>query len=218
MQKIVSWWAGIFRRMQRQSRAVILVFADVLSISASYFAALMLRFDFIYSNIPSEYLEGYIRSLPYWLIVTVVTFYILRLYHSVWSFAGVSELVRMVAAYLILIPFYVGGGLVMDITMPRSFYFIGYIVSFCLTTGVRFSYRLIRAYLERIRQGAEKVQKEHVMIVFVHVFPSFSEYSMPPFLFSIRVRSVTLTSSLSALSPQTPRATCPLSVTVFFSR
>ena len=47
MQKIVSWWAGIFRRMQRQSRAVILVFADVLSISASYFAALMLRFDFI---------------------------------------------------------------------------------------------------------------------------------------------------------------------------
>lgn len=83
MQKIVSWWAGIFRRMQRQSRAVILVFADVLSISASYFAALMLRFDFIYSNIPSEYLEGYIRSLPYWLIVTVATFYILRLYHSV---------------------------------------------------------------------------------------------------------------------------------------
>ena len=165
MQKIVSWWAGIFRRMQRQSRAVILVFVDVLSISASYFAALMLRFDFIYSNIPSEYLEGYIRSLPYWLIVTVVTFYILRLYHSVWSFAGVSELVRMVAAYLILIPLYVGGGLVMDITMPRSFYFIGYIVSFCLTTGVRFSYRLIRAYLERIRQGAEKVQKEHVMIV-----------------------------------------------------
>ena len=163
MQKIVSWWAGIFRRMQRQSRAVILVFADVLSISASYFAALMLRFDFIYSNIPSEYLEGYIRSLPYWLIVTVATFYILRLYHSVWSFAGVSELVRMVAAYLILIPFYVGGCLVMDLSMPRSFYFIGYIVSFCLTIGVRFSYRLLRAYLERVRSIGSP--KERVMII-----------------------------------------------------
>ena len=163
MQKIVSWWAGIFRRMQRQSRAVILVFADVLSISASYFAALMLRFDFIYSNIPSEYLEGYIRSLPYWLIVTVATFYILRLYHSVWSFAGVSELIRMVAAYLILIPFYVGGCLVMDLSMPRSFYFIGYIVSFCLTIGVRFSYRLLRAYLERVRSIGSP--KERVMII-----------------------------------------------------
>ncbi len=163
MQKIVSWWAGIFRRMQRQSRAVILVFADVLSISASYFAALMLRFDFIYSNIPSEYLEGYIRSLPYWLIVTVATFYILRLYHSVWSFAGVSELIRMVAAYLILIPFYVGGCLVMDLSMPRSFYFIGYIVSFCLTIGVRFSYRLLRAYLERVRSIGST--KERVMII-----------------------------------------------------
>ena len=163
MQKIVSWWAGIFRRMQRQSRAVILVFADVLSISASYFAALMLRFDFIYSNIPSEYLEGYIRSLPYWLIVTVATFYILRLYHSVWSFAGVSELIRMVAAYLILIPFYVGGCLVMDLSMPRSFYFIGYIVSFCLTIGVRFSYRLLRVYLERVRSIGSP--KERVMII-----------------------------------------------------
>ena len=163
MQKIVSWWAGIFRRMQRQSRAVILVFVDVLSISASYFAALMLRFDFIYSNIPSEYLEGYIRSLPYWLIVTVATFYILRLYHSVWSFAGVSELIRMVAAYLILIPFYVGGCLVMDLSMPRSFYFIGYIVSFCLTIGVRFSYRLLRVYLERVRSIGSP--KERVMII-----------------------------------------------------
>ena len=123
----------------------------------------MLRFDFIYSNIPSEYLEGYIRSLPYWLIVTVATFYILRLYHSVWSFAGVSELIRMVAAYLILIPFYVGGCLVMDLSMPRSFYFIGYIVSFCLTIGVRFSYRLLRAYLERVRSIGSP--KERVMII-----------------------------------------------------
>ena len=123
----------------------------------------MLRFDFIYSNIPAEYLEGYIRSLPYWLIVTVATFYILRLYHSVWSFAGVSELIRMVAAYLILIPFYVGGCLVMDLSMPRSFYFIGYIVSFCLTIGVRFSYRLLRAYLERVRSIGST--KERVMII-----------------------------------------------------
>ena len=88
MQKIVSWWSSILQRMQWKSRAMILVFIDILSISASYFAALLLRFDFIYSNIPAEYLEGYIRSLPYWLIVTVATFYILRLYHSVWSFAG----------------------------------------------------------------------------------------------------------------------------------
>ena len=80
-----------------------------------------------------------------------------------WSFAGVSELIRMVAAYLILIPFYVGGCLVMDLSMPRSFYFIGYIVSFCLTIGVRFSYRLLRAYLERVRSIGSP--KERVMII-----------------------------------------------------
>ena len=69
----------------------------------------------------------------------------------------------MVAAYLILIPFYVGGCLVMDLSMPRSFYFIGYIVSFCLTIGVRFSYRLLRVYLERVRSIGSP--KERVMII-----------------------------------------------------
>ncbi|MGI6011652.1 MAG: polysaccharide biosynthesis protein [Ruminococcus sp.] len=152
--------------LQFWSRALVLVFLDVVLISVSYFMALILRFDFIFSNIPREYIQGFIWSLPYWLIVTVVTFYVLRLYHSVWSFAGVSELIRMVAAYLILIPLYLGGVLVMDLHMPRSYYFIGYILSFCFTTGVRFSYRLLRIYRERYRRNEAKgSQKEHVMII-----------------------------------------------------
>ena len=152
--------------LQFWSRALVLVFLDVVLISVSYFMALILRFDFIFSNIPREYIQGFIWSLPYWLIVTVVTFYVLRLYHSVWSFAGISELIRMVAAYLILIPLYLGGVLVMDLHMPRSYYFIGYILSFCFTTGVRFSYRLLRIYRERYRRNEAKgSQKEHVMII-----------------------------------------------------
>ena len=37
-------------------RAILLLFLDIVSILVSYLAALLLRFDFIFSNIPREYL------------------------------------------------------------------------------------------------------------------------------------------------------------------
>ena len=105
-----QWWA----------RALILAFLDVILIMGSYLMALLLRFDFSYSHIPAQYIRGYVWSLPYWIIITIVVYYAFRLYHSVWRFAGVSELIRMTMAYLFLLPLYVIGALVMDLHMPRS--------------------------------------------------------------------------------------------------
>ena len=50
--------------LQFWSRALVLVFLDVVLISVSYFMALILRVDFIFSNIPREYIQGFIWSLP----------------------------------------------------------------------------------------------------------------------------------------------------------
>ena len=150
-----QWWA----------RALILAFLDVILIMGSYLMALLLRFDFSYSHIPAQYIRGYVWSLPYWIIITIVVYYAFRLYHSVWRFAGVSELIRMTMAYLFLLPLYVIGALVMDLHMPRSYYFIGYVLSYGLTTAVRFSYRFLRSYTNKHRQRAEGIRMEHLMII-----------------------------------------------------
>lgn len=150
-----QWWA----------RALILAFLDVILIMGSYLMALLLRFDFSYSHIPAQYIRGYAWSLPYWIIITIVVYYAFRLYHSVWRFAGVSELIRMTMAYLFLLPLYVIGALVMDLHMPRSYYFIGYVLSYGLTTAVRFSYRFLRSYTNKHRQRAEGIRMEHIMII-----------------------------------------------------
>lgn len=150
-----QWWA----------RAMILALLDVILIAGSYFMALLLRFDFSYSHIPAEYIQGYVWSLPYWIIITVVIYYAFRLYHSVWSFAGVSELIRMTMAYLVLIPLYVIGALIMNLHMPRSYYFIGCVLSYGLTTSIRFSYRFLRSYTSRHRQRVEGIRMEHIMII-----------------------------------------------------
>lgn len=61
-------------------KVLMLVLADILIVLISYFMALLLRFDFVFSSIPEEYLMGYLWSMPFWIISTIVIFYICRLY------------------------------------------------------------------------------------------------------------------------------------------
>ena len=146
-------------------RATFLLLTDVLTILFSYFAALLLRFDFAMSTIPREYLLGYMWSMPFWIAAAVVVFYGCRLYHSIWRLASVAELRRIIAAYTLLIPIYVAGGFFMKLRMPTSYYIMGYIISFCMTTGIRFSYRLLRFYINRQDNSRSESGRDRVMII-----------------------------------------------------
>lgn len=87
---------------QWTEKMLMLLLADSLIILISYFTALLLRFDFVFSSIPQEYLTGYLWSMPFWIISTVVVFYICRLYHSIWRLASVAELQMILIAYAVL--------------------------------------------------------------------------------------------------------------------
>lgn len=145
-------------------RAFVLLFFDVISIMASYMAALLLRFDLIFSNIPRGYLTGYIWSMPYWATISIVVFYGMRLYHSIWMFAGIDEAKRIVQSYMILLVFYGVGIFAMDLRMPRSYFLVGYVFSIMCTVGLRFGYRLLRSYLRSTRSSVEAAT-DRVMII-----------------------------------------------------
>ena len=145
-------------------KAFVLLFFDVISIMASYMAALLLRFDLIFSNIPRGYLTGYIWSMPYWVIISIVVFYGMRLYHSIWMFAGIDEAKRIVQSYMILLVFYGVGIFAMDLRMPRSYFLVGYVFSIMCTVGLRFGYRLLRSYLRSTRASVEAAT-DRVMII-----------------------------------------------------
>ena len=145
-------------------RAILLLFLDIVSILVSYLAALLLRFDFIFSNIPREYLEGYFWSMLYWTVITVVVFYGFRLYHSIWRFAGLDEAKRIIWSYIALIFLYTAGIFAMDLRMPRSYFFIGYVFSILMTTALRFAYRLIRSVTKNMENDGSTAV-ERVMII-----------------------------------------------------
>lgn len=143
-------------------KAMLIAFMDVLIVLSSYLLALLMRFDFIFSKIPQEYLAGYLWSMPFWIASTIVVFYVFRLYHSVWRLASISELQMCMSAHAVLIIVYGCGILFMHLRMPRSYYFMGYILCFLLTTGLRFSYRMIRYYAGQKEQGD---QLDRIMVI-----------------------------------------------------
>jgi len=78
--------------------AIYLAVYDAIAVNAAYFLALWIRFDCRYSEIPEVYLSSYLKFAPWYTIFSVVIFWLLRLYKSIWRFASYSEFVRVVSA------------------------------------------------------------------------------------------------------------------------
>ncbi|GFI42673.1 MAG: polysaccharide biosynthesis protein [Dorea sp.] len=145
-------------------QAILVAFLDSLFVVISYGVALILRFDFSFSSIPEPYRSGYLWSMPFWIASTIVVFYAFRLYHSIWRLASISELQMSIAAYIVLLPVYGLGIMFMHLRMPKAYYFMGFIISFCMTTALRFSYRMFQTYFGN-RDGAGEEEQNRIMVI-----------------------------------------------------
>ena len=155
-------WEG--RGVPWVHQAILVAFLDALFVVISYGAALILRFDFSFSSIPEAYRSGYLWSMPFWIASTIVVFYAFRLYHSIWRLASISELQMSIAAYIVLLPVYGLGIIFMHLRMPKAYYFMGFIISFCMTTALRFSYRMSQTYFGN-REGAGDEEQNRIMVI-----------------------------------------------------
>ena len=74
------------------------VLYDSIAVSLAYFLALWLRFDCRYTEIPGNYLMAWLKFAPIYALVSVLVFWIFRLYRSLWRFASFVELNRVACA------------------------------------------------------------------------------------------------------------------------
>lgn len=134
--------------------AMYLAVYDAIAVNAAYFLALWIRFDCRYSEIPEVYLSSYLKFAPWYTIFSVVIFWLLRLYKSIWRFASYSEFVRIVAATVITGLFHTAVITITVRRMPISYYMFGILIQFLLVASVRFSYRFV--LLERGKKEKEE--------------------------------------------------------------
>ena len=140
----------------------ILMVYDFMAICFSYLSALLVRFDFKFSSIESQYLQGCYKSVVFYAIFCVILFWFLKLYRSIWRFASYSELLRVILATVISGVLYPIVMLTTHNKMPASYYLIGIVIQFCLTLGVRFSYRFILLLRSRT---VKKQSETNVMLI-----------------------------------------------------
>lgn len=145
----------------RFHKMVLVGVLDIVSVLGAYFMALLLRFDFRFSEINPKYVQGFLTLIPAWCVVTVVVFFACRLYRSILGQASVAELEMVIVAYILLLPCYYALYKIMDVAMPRSYYVMGYIINFCLTAVIRFAYRLliymIHGLTRRVDSKADRI-------------------------------------------------------------
>ena len=145
------------------SRVFIIMLADILGILGSYLLALWARFDFHFMDIPPEFLQGYLSTIWWWVLICLAVFWLCNLYNSIWRFVSVDALMRIILAYVILGGLSFGCVKLFHIVMPRSYYVWGLLCSFFITAGIRFFYRGVR-YLRNRVPGSQK-GTENVMII-----------------------------------------------------
>ena len=142
---------------------ICLIAYDVLAVAASYFAALMLRFDMRYSAIPQEYLGSYIRFIPLYAVLCVIVFAAMKLYRSIWRFASYDELVRLLMATCITAVIHIVLISILFHRMPISYFMMGITLQLVFTLGVRFAYRFI--LLLRDKQVSQSGKVKNVMCI-----------------------------------------------------
>ena len=84
---------------QKALRVACLVLADLILINLSAFLALYIRFEFDLKLLcETEFLHNMIVYSGINSVCTILIFYILKLYNSLWEFAGVSVLCLLCGA------------------------------------------------------------------------------------------------------------------------
>ncbi len=159
-----SWFNQTDRR-KMVSRSLLIMLLDILLIFGSYAIALLLRFDFEYSAIPDQYIRGFGQLIIPYILITVVTYWIMRLYHSIWRFASINELQRLAIAWLIDEAIIAIIYLITRIRMPIIFWVGGGIGVLISTGGLRFLYRFLRSFSRIIYQKNPKKQMTNVMVI-----------------------------------------------------
>lgn len=142
-----------------------IVIADILAVIIAYGLALLLRFDMRYSKIPKLYIEGYLYYIVLASVLLVCCYVIAKLYRSVWSYAGINEILKTCVASIVAC---VLTGVVFSIAimrMPISFYLIGWILVFGFTASIRMMYRLLRRMRIKADNSKGNTERQNIMII-----------------------------------------------------
>lgn len=138
-------------RIQLLVRRFFLFLTDTFLLNACVYLSLIMRFDVGIVSIEPQYISNYVENVLPYTIMSLLIFWLFRLYHSLWQYASIAEVYRIAEACIIVELVHFLSNKIMGNMLPRSCYFnaaIYLIIAICVS---RFMYRMIRTVLNKYR-------------------------------------------------------------------
>lgn len=150
---------------KRLRARIAMILLDAVAVNISYFIALLVRYyvHFEFKASAAKYLPMFYEFAPIYTVLCLVVFYLMKMYHGMWKYAGLSEMNRILAACVITSVAHVVFTVAFFEPMSPSYYLIGGIIQLVLIAGSRFGYRIWRD--ERNLLAARKQASRNVMII-----------------------------------------------------
>lgn len=138
-------------RIQLLVRRFFLFLTDTFLLNACVYLSLIMRFDVGIVSIEPQYISNYVENVLPYTIMSLLIFWLFRLYHSLWQYASIAEVYRIAEACITVEVVHFLSNKIVGNMLPRSCYFnvaIYLIIAICAS---RFMYRMIRTVLNKYR-------------------------------------------------------------------
>ncbi|MCX4321334.1 MAG: nucleoside-diphosphate sugar epimerase/dehydratase [Lachnospiraceae bacterium] len=146
-------------------RRTCLIIYDIISIVLASYVAILWRYDFHLDEIPRHFMQPIEQFLPINILITIGIFYLVRLYNSLWAFAGETELQNIVVGCVLSMLAGAVGLQFFKVTtraVPRSYYPAYMAVLVVCIFASRFSYRFFRGLKHKQQNKKNRIS---VMVI-----------------------------------------------------
>lgn len=135
---------------------------DIISAIIAAFVSIYLRFDG--NVIPENYLAMLISQLPVFVGITIISFFLFKLYSRVWRYAGSSELLAVIGANLTGSICWFIFSFTFEVVLPRSIYILTALLLTFFVGGTRLALR-VYSYLTSKPKYIQKMHKLNKVLV-----------------------------------------------------
>ena len=138
-------------RIQLLVRRFFLFLTDTFLLNACVYLSLIMRFDVGIVSIEPQYISNYVENVLPYTIMSLLIFWLFRLYHSLWQYASIAEVYRIADACITVEVVHFLSNKIVGNMLPRSCYFNAAIYLIIAICASRFMYRMIRTVLNKYR-------------------------------------------------------------------
>ncbi len=145
---------------------VTLLLYDILTILGSFWISLFISYGCEYKSIPALCLMDYVATIPIYLMVCLIVYFLFGSYSYVWRHVSCHELVIFTVAVIALSVVYFIFGRFAPVALPKRYYAIGGWIQFWFVSCSRIAPRILQYVYWQIRKKVCKgAIKKRAMLI-----------------------------------------------------